>query len=92
MIASGAGSLMTASHHCVFLLFTRVCVCVCLLVLDLQARRAVQRGATAVIFDVSENPEAIEQVGAAAAAPVTTAVAITATAAAATAIAEQQQQ
>lgn len=30
----------------------------------LQARRAVQRGATAVIFDVSENPEAIDQVGA----------------------------
>lgn len=27
-----------------------------------QAKRAVQRGATAVIFDVSENPEAIDQV------------------------------
>ncbi|KAG7236474.1 hypothetical protein INR49_000848, partial [Caranx melampygus] len=31
-----------------------VCVCV-------QAKRAVQRGATAVIFDVSENPDAIDQ-------------------------------
>lgn len=28
----------------------------------LQAKRAVQRGATAVIFDVSENPDAIDQV------------------------------
>lgn len=27
-----------------------------------QAKRAVQRGATAVIFDVSENPDAIDQV------------------------------
>lgn len=36
----------------------------CQLVLFLlcQAKRAVQRGATAVIFDVSENPEAIDQV------------------------------
>lgn len=31
-------------------------------VLCLQAKRAVQRGATAVIFDVSENPDAIDQV------------------------------
>lgn len=30
--------------------------------LCLQAKRAVQRGATAVIFDVSENPDAIDQV------------------------------
>lgn len=35
------------------------CIAVCL-----QAKRAVQRGATAVIFDVSENPDAIDQVGA----------------------------
>lgn len=28
----------------------------------MQAKRAVQRGATAVIFDVSENPDAIDQV------------------------------
>nr|4CDJ_A Chain A, E3 UBIQUITIN-PROTEIN LIGASE ZNRF3 [Mus musculus]4CDJ_B Chain B, E3 UBIQUITIN-PROTEIN LIGASE ZNRF3 [Mus musculus]4CDK_A Chain A, E3 UBIQUITIN-PROTEIN LIGASE ZNRF3 [Mus musculus]4CDK_B Chain B, E3 UBIQUITIN-PROTEIN LIGASE ZNRF3 [Mus musculus]4CDK_C Chain C, E3 UBIQUITIN-PROTEIN LIGASE ZNRF3 [Mus musculus]4CDK_D Chain D, E3 UBIQUITIN-PROTEIN LIGASE ZNRF3 [Mus musculus] len=32
----------------------------CLTVLG-KAKRAVQRGATAVIFDVSENPEAIDQ-------------------------------
>lgn len=32
------------------------------LVVCLQAKRAVQRGATAVIFDVSENPDAIDQV------------------------------
>lgn len=31
-------------------------------VVCLQAKRAVQRGATAVIFDVSENPDAIDQV------------------------------
>lgn len=31
-------------------------------VLCWQAKRAVQRGATAVIFDVSENPDAIDQV------------------------------
>lgn len=31
-------------------------------VLCSQAKRAVQRGATAVIFDVSENPDAIDQV------------------------------
>ncbi len=31
-------------------------------VLCVQAKRAVQRGATAVIFDVSENPDAIDQV------------------------------
>lgn len=35
------------------------CIAFCL-----QAKRAVQRGATAVIFDVSENPDAIDQVGA----------------------------
>ncbi|KAK2119640.1 E3 ubiquitin-protein ligase znrf3 [Saguinus oedipus] len=29
--------------------------------LDPKAKQAVQRGATAVIFDVSENPEAIDQ-------------------------------
>ena len=31
-------------------------------VVCLKAKRAVQRGATAVIFDVSENPDAIDQV------------------------------
>lgn len=35
---------------------------VTLLCVSWQAKRAVQRGATAVIFDVSENPDAIDQV------------------------------
>lgn len=46
-----------------------LCLCTALkkisndyIVLCLQAKRAVQRGATAVIFDVSENPDAIDQV------------------------------
>lgn len=56
------GSVELASLCSPMVFITSICTSNDDFVLCLQAKRAVQRGATAVIFDVSENPDAIDQV------------------------------
>lgn len=61
-VKTSASEFESAIHSLAFSLCLLLKVSNDCFVLCLQAKRAVQRGATAVIFDVSENPDAIDQV------------------------------